>query len=325
MRRFASLKAQLSGLSESLDITFSEEVRDQLFRKGPFGARKIVALESTIISHGMPYPQNVECARDLEAIVRKNGAIPATIAIINGRIHVGLTSDELEFFGKNGKSCHKCSRRDLPYVISQKKNGATTVSGTILIANMVGIEIMATGGIGGVHRGGEVSMDVSADLTELGRTPVTVFCAGVKSILDIKRTLEVLETQGVAVLGFQTDIFPAFFTRDSGCKAPLSAPDVESVAKFVKAQKDLSTKSGAVIGIPLPKSAEADAALVETAVQQSLKELQEQHIGGRDVTPFVLKRVNEITQGKSLQANLALVKHNTLVASQVAAEYARLQ
>jgi pseudouridine-5'-phosphate glycosidase len=322
MQRLSILKQQLSGLSDSLDITFSDEVRKQLAL--PNGARKIVALESTIISHGMPYPENVQCARDLEDIVRRNGAIPATIAIIAGRIHVGLSDEQLEFFGKNGKSCHKCSRRDLPYVIAEKKNGATTVSGTILIANMVGIEIMATGGIGGVHRGGEVTMDVSADLTELGRTPVTVFCAGVKSILDIKRTLEVLETQGVAVLGFQTDIFPAFFTRASGCHAPLSVPSVDAVAAFVRAQKSLKTTSGAVVGIPLPKHAEADASVVEAAIQQSLRELQEKQIEGRDVTPYVLKRVNELTQGKSLKANLALVKHNIDIASQVAAKYAQL-
>ena len=322
MRRLKLLQSQLAGVSEQLDLTFSEEVRDQLSK--PNGARRVVALESTIISHGMPYPENVQCARELEAIVRSQGAVPATIAIINGRIHIGLSDEQLEFFGKNGKSCHKCSRRDLPYVLAQKKNGATTVSGTILIANMVGIEIMATGGIGGVHRGGEVSMDVSADLTELGRTPVTVFCAGVKSILDIKRTLEVLETQGVAVLGYQTDIFPAFFTRNSGCRAPLAVPDVESIAKFVQAQKSLKSTSGAVVGIPLPSHAEADASSVEAAIQQSLKELVEKKIEGRDVTPYVLKRVNELTQGKSLKANLALVKHNTEIASKVAAKYASM-
>lgn len=322
MRRFGVLRSQLSGLSETLDITFSDEVKHQLAL--PNGARKIVALESTIISHGMPYPDNVQCARDLEAIVRRNGAVPATIAIISGKIHVGMSDEQLEFFGKNGKSCHKCSRRDLPYVIAEKKNGATTVSGTILIANMVGIEIMATGGIGGVHRGGEVSMDVSADLTELGRTPVTVFCAGVKSILDIKRTLEVLETQGVAVIAYQTNIFPAFFTRNSGCQAPLSVPSVDAIASFVKAQKALKTTSGAVVGIPLPPHAEADASEVEKAIQQSLKELQEQRIEGRDVTPYVLKRVNELTQGKSLKSNLALVKHNTEIAAQVAAKYSQM-
>jgi pseudouridine-5'-phosphate glycosidase len=324
MRRLLVAQAQLSGATAppALDIAFSDEVRRQLAR--PNGARSVVALESTIISHGMPYPQNVECARELERIVRSHGAVPATIAVIAGRVHVGLSDSELEFFGKNGARCLKCSRRDLPFVIAEKRDGATTVSGTILIAHMVGIEIMATGGIGGVHRGGEVSMDVSADLTELGRTPVTVFCAGVKSILDIARTLEVLETQGVAVLGFQTQTFPAFFTRDSGCKAPLSVTDVDAVARFVLAQRALRTTSGAVVGIPLPAAAEADAAVVEAAIQQALKELAEQHVGGRDVTPFVLKRVNELTRGKSLVANLALVKHNTSIAAQVAARYAAM-
>ena len=327
MNRVATLRHQLAGTADTaptLDIVFSDEVARQLASNANGGARRIVALESTIISHGMPYPDNVACARELEAIVRQRGAVPATIAIIAGKIHVGLSDAELEFFGKNGASCHKCSRRDLPYVLAAKRNGATTVSGTILIASMVGIEIMATGGIGGVHRGGEVSMDVSADLTELGRTPVTVFCAGVKSILDIRRTLEVLETQGVAVVGYQTAVFPAFFTRDSGCAAPLSLPDADSVARFVLAQRQLRATSGAVIGIPLPAAAEADAAAVEAAVQRSLGEVAERRVEGRDVTPFVLRRVNELTAGKSLKANLALVKHNTSVAAEVAAKYAAM-
>lgn len=320
MQRILVNQAQVSGKTFSDIFVFTDEVRDALRAN----SRQVVALESTIISHGMPYPSNIECARALESIVREQGAVPATIAILGGKIHVGLSPEQLEFFGKNGPACLKCSRRDLPYVLAAKKNGATTVSGTILIANMVGIEIMATGGIGGVHRGGEVSMDVSADLTELGRTPVTVFCAGVKSILDIKRTLEVLETQGVAVMSYQTDIFPAFFTRNSGCHAPLSMHDVESLARFVQAQKQLRATSGAVVGVPLPKESEADLAVVEAAVQQSLRELSEKSIEGRDVTPYVLKRVNELTKGKSLEANLALVKNNTRLAAQVAARYARM-
>jgi pseudouridine-5'-phosphate glycosidase len=282
---------------------------------------KVVALESTIISHGMPYPQNVECARELESIVRAAGAVPATIAVLDGVIHVGLTDEQLEMFGKNGRSMLKCSRRDLSAAIAGRRNAATTVSGTILIAQMVGIEVMATGGIGGVHRGGEVSMDVSADLTELGRTRVLVVCAGVKSILDIPRTLEFLETQGVAVFGYGTDRFPAFFTRDSGSKAPLVMEDTQAGARYLLAQRAVRSTSGGILAVPLPAAAEADGIVVGAAIDKALAEATAQGVSGRDITPFLLKRVNELTKGKSLSANLALVKNNTKVASQIAVAY----
>lgn len=317
MNRLLNLKEQLG---TAAPIKFSEEVAEAL--KQPAGFAKVVALESTIISHGMPYPQNVECAKSLEAIVRSQGAVPATIAILDGVIHVGLGEDKLELLGKIGRACAKVSRRDLPAILAQKKNGATTVSGTILIAKMVGIAIMATGGIGGVHRGAEKTMDVSADLTELGRTRVLVVCAGVKSILDIPKTLEVLETHGVPVIGYKTNVFPSFFTRDSGCKAPLKMDSDEEIARFVAELRRLQYPGGGLLAVPIPKEQEAHN--VEGAIQQALKECSEKVTEGRDVTPFLLGRVNELTKGESLKANLALVRNNTLVASRVAVIFHKL-
>lgn len=317
MNRLFQIQEQLG---KPVPIKFSDEVSAAL--KEPAGFAKVVALESTIISHGMPYPQNVECAKELEAIVRKNGAVPATIAILDGVIHVGLSEDKLELLGKIGRKCAKVSRRDLPTILAQKKNGATTVSGTILIAKMVGIAIMATGGIGGVHRGAETTFDISADLTELGRTRVLVVCAGVKSILDIPKTLEVLETQGVPVIGYKTNTFPAFFTRDSGCNAPLRMDSDEEVAQFVAELRRLQYPGGGILAVPIPKEQEANN--VEGAIQQALKECSEKIKEGRDVTPFLLGRVNELTKGESLRSNLALVKNNTLVASRVAGVFHKL-
>lgn len=301
-----------------LPIVFSPEVAHQLRNAPNGGASRIVALESTIISHGMPYPQNVECARQLEAIVRKNGAVPATICILDGVIHVGVTDETLEKLGKYGRQCAKVSRRDLPLIMAQKKTGATTVSGTILIASLVGISIMATGGIGGVHRGGETSMDVSADLVELGHTPVLVVCAGVKSILDIGRTLEFLETQGVSVMTYQSDEFPAFFTRKSGQSTPLRVDSVDVAAQYVDAMQALRYRGGGILAVPIAPQHEADGAMIEGAIQQSLKETEEKRVAGRDVTPYVLKRIAEITENRSLKSNIELVKQNTDVASQIA-------
>lgn len=303
-----------------LPLVLSDEVRRQI-QSGPFGTAKIVALESTIISHGMPYPQNVKCAKEVESVVRKRGAVPATIAILDGVIHVGLGEKELELLGKLGPKCAKCSRRDLPLILAERRNGATTVSGTIWIASLVGIEVMATGGIGGVHRGGESTMDISADLVELGRTRTMVVCAGVKSILDIDRTLEVLETNGVSVMAFQSKIFPAFFTRNSGCAAPLTLKSVDDGARHLVATRQLNCQSGSVLGCPLPPENEADGNEIEKAIQQSLKEVEQKKIGGRDVTPYVLKRVNEITKGRSLTSNIALVKNNARIASDIAVAY----
>jgi pseudouridine-5'-phosphate glycosidase len=287
----------------------------------PVGFARIVALESTIISHGMPYPANVACAKDLQDIVRREGAVPATIAILNGVIHVGLSDEQLDLLGRLGRSCAKVSRRDLPFILSQHKNGATTVSGTILIAQMVGIDIMATGGIGGVHRNGESSMDVSADLQELGHTKVLVVCAGVKSILDIPRTLEYLETQGVSVFGYQTDEFPAFFTPKSGSKAPNVLHTPSQAAQYLVALRQLKYRGGGILAVPIPEDQAAQGEEIEQAIQKSLKELAAQDVRGRDITPFVLARVNELTQGRSLKSNIALVKNNTKVAAQIAVAY----
>lgn len=323
MQRFLGLREQLGN---PIPIKLSDEVAACLSassaKQDPTSFAKVVALESTIISHGMPYPENVQCAKELESIVRAQGAVPATIAILDGVIHVGLNEEQLELLGKIGRKCAKVSRRDLPAILAQKKNGATTVSGTILIAKMVGIDIMATGGIGGVHRGAESSMDISADLTELGRTRVLVVCAGVKSILDIPKTLEVLETQGVPVIGFGTDKFPSFFTRDSGCKAPLRMDTTEELARFVMELRRLKYPGGGLLAVPIP--ADKEAKNVEGAIQQALKECSEKISEGRDVTPFLLGRVNELTKGESLKANLALVKNNTKTAAQIAVQYHRL-
>jgi pseudouridylate synthase len=331
------LNILLDQMCPALPIRYSDEVAACLLRRPAVGKgakdglsprnadfAKVVALESTIISHGMPYPQNVECAKDLEAIVRSEGAVPATIAILNGVVHVGLNPDQLELLGKLGSQCAKVSRRDLPHIIAAKRNGATTVSATILIAQHVGIDIMATGGIGGVHRRGESTMDVSTDLTELGRTKVLVVCAGVKSILDIPRTLEVLETQGVGVFGYQTSEFPAFFTRHSGCKAPLTMDTPTQGANYLLALRQLGYASGGILGVPIPEEYEAEGKVVEDAIKVALKECDEKGVLGRDVTPFLLKRVNELTEGKSLKSNIALVKNNTRVASQIAVAYHKL-
>jgi len=284
----------------------------------------IVALESTIISHGMPYPQNVATAKEVEATVKENGAVPATIAILDGVIRIGLDNEALEKLGKLGPNVIKCSRRDIAYVVSQKKNGATTVSATMLIANMVGIRIFVTGGIGGVHREGENTMDISADLTELGRTPVAVVCAGAKSILDLGRTLEFLETQGVCVVGYDTDEFPAFFTPHSGCPTSCRVNTPEECANLLKSNHELKIGSGILINCPIPEKYAAEAAKVETAIQQSLNEMKVKNIIGKDITPYLLKRINEITGGESLKSNIALIKNNATIGAKIAVALASL-
>jgi len=283
----------------------------------------VVALESTIISHGMPYPQNVETARDVETVVRKNGAVPATIAILGGVVHVGLGDAELEKLGKLGHAVTKVSRRDLSVVIGRNGDGATTVSATMMIAARAGIKVFVTGGVGGVHRGGESSMDISADLTELGRTAMCVVCAGVKSILDIGRTLEYLETQGVTVLAYQTDEFPSFFTRTSGFQVQkghnMQTP--QSVGQVMAANRDYRIGSGMLLAVPVPAEYDAGPA-VQRAVEQALKEADDQGIAGAKVTPFLLERVAAISGGDSLESNIALVKHNAEVGAKVAVAYA---
>ncbi|KAL1832122.1 hypothetical protein ACET3Z_001773 [Daucus carota] len=287
--------------------------------------KAVVALESTIISHGMPYPQNLKTAKEVEAIVRENGAEPATIAILDGMPCVGLTSEELERLATLGTKCQKTARRDIAHVVATKGNGATTVSATMIFASMVGIPVFVTGGIGGVHRYGENTMDISSDLTELGRTPVAVISAGVKSILDIPRTLEYLETQGVCVTAYKTDEFPAFFSGQSSCKAPCRVNSPEDCARLIDANLNLQLGAGILIAVPIPEKHSAVGSVIESAIQRSLKEARDKNITGSAQTPFLLARVNELTGGASLASNIALVKNNALVGAQIATCLAQLR
>jgi len=284
--------------------------------------KAIVALESTIISHGMPYPQNVETALKVEAIVRENGAIPATIAIINGQICVGLDRAEIEKIGKAGSSVTKASRRDLPIIIANKENGATTVAATMIIAHMAGIKIFATGGIGGVHRGAEKTMDISADLQELAQTNVTVVCAGAKSILDLGLTLEYLETYGVPVIGFQTTEFPAFYSRKSGLSLNCTAQSPEEITQILSAKETLNYKGGCVIANPIPEAFEMEYTAINQATEQALEEADLKNIQGKEITPFLLNRIKQITKGKSLDANIKLVCNNAELAAKIAVTFA---
>ncbi|MEH7073327.1 pseudouridine-5'-phosphate glycosidase [Neobacillus drentensis] len=296
-------------------ITFSEEVQTAKEQGKP-----IVALESTIISHGMPYPQNVQTAREVEQIIRDNGAVPATIAIVDGKIKIGLSDEELEMFGKS-KDVAKVSRRDLASLIATKKLGATTVAATMICAELAGINIFVTGGIGGAHRGAETTMDISADLEELAQTNVAVICAGAKSILDLGLTMEYLETKGVPVIGYKTDVLPAFFTRTSEFTLNLRADDVDSIASTLKVKWDLGLKGGAVIANPIPEEHAMDEQFINGIIESALKEADERKIAGKDVTPFMLGKVKELTEGKSLVANIALVKNNAVVGAKIAVSF----
>lgn len=285
--------------------------------------RAVVALESTIISHGMPYPRNVETALKVEEIIRENGAVPATIAIINGRLKVGLTRDEIEILG-SGKNIIKTSRRDIPFIIANKADGATTVASTMIIAALAGVKVFATGGIGGVHRGAEHTFDISADLQELAHTSVAVICAGAKSILDIGLTLEYLETQGVPVVGYGTDELPAFYTRKSGFGVDYRVDSPEKLALALKAKWDLGLQGGMVIANPIPEQYEMDYDAITKAITMALKELDEKGIKGKESTPFLLGKVKEITGGASLESNIQLVYNNAKVGAQIAVELAKL-
>lgn len=296
-------------------IKISDEVKHALDNNLP-----IVALESTIISHGMPYPENYNTTIRLEKIVRDNGSIPAVIAIIDGVIHVGITNKELEFLSlpENRKDIVKVSRRDLPAVLGKKLSGATTVASTMLICNLVGIEVFATGGIGGVHRNAEVTMDISADLEELASTNVTVVCAGVKSILDIGLTLEYLETKGVPIYGFKTNEFPAFYLRESGYKTDYCINSPYEYAQIMKAKKALGLKGGQVVANPVFYEYEIDKNLISDSIAKALIEAEQNNIKGKEITPFLLSRIAQITQGKSLTTNIELVCNNAKVASLLA-------
>ena len=286
--------------------------------------KPVVALESTIISHGMPYPQNVETALNVEKIIRENGAVPATIAIIGGRLKAGLTAEEIEYFGKKGQAIAKASRRDIAVLCARGEDGATTVTTTMMIAHMAGIKVFATGGIGGVHRGAETTMDISADLEELAQTPVMVVCAGAKSILDLGLTLEYLETKGVPVIGYGTSELPAFYTRQSGFGVDYRMDSPEELAAAFKASHDMNLKGGMLVTNPIPEEYAMPLDTINAAIDQAIAECEAQGIHGKKTTPFLLARVAELTGGDSLASNIRLVYNNAKVAAQTAAAYCKL-
>lgn len=304
-------------LNKYLDV--APEVAEAIRSNKP-----VVALESTIISHGMPYPQNVETALKVEEIVREHGAVPATIAVIGGRLKAGLTHDEIEYLGKKGQAVNKASRRDLAVLVSRGEDGATTVTTTMIIAHMAGIQVFATGGIGGVHRGAEKTMDISADLQELANTPVCVVCAGAKSILDLGLTLEYLETQGVPVLGLRTDELPAFYCRTSGFKLDYNCKDEETVAKIMKAKWDIGLKGGAVVGNPIPEQYAMDPNYMNGIIDKAVAQANAEHIHGKAITPYLLAHIKDMTEGKSFAANLELAYNNAHAASKIAVAYSKL-
>ena len=303
-------------MNKYLDI--SPEVAEALDNGKP-----VVALESTIISHGMPYPGNVKTALLVEQTIRENGAVPATIAIIGGRLKAGLSEAEIEYLGKSGRNVAKASRRDLAALVARKADGATTVTTTMMIAHMAGIGIFATGGIGGVHRGAETSMDISADLEELGNTPVMVICAGAKSILDLGLTLEYLETKGVPVIGYGTNELPAFYTRHSGFGVDYRADSPAELAAMFTAQRELGLKGGMLVTNPIPEEYSMDKAVIDAAIEQALKEAAEAGIKGKEATPFLLAKVVELTGGDSLDSNIQLVLNNARLAAKTAVELAK--
>lgn len=286
--------------------------------------KPVVALESTIISHGMPYPQNVETALTVEKIVRENGAIPATIAIVGGKLTVGITPEEIDYLGKKGLNVTKASRRDIPILVSRGEDGATTVAATMIIANLAGIKIFATGGIGGVHRGAETTMDISADLEELSNTNVAVVCAGAKSILDLGLTMEYLETKGVPVIGYQTEELPAFYTRESGFKVNYKMDTPLEIAKALKAKENLNMKGSMVIANPIPVEYAMDSSYINNAINDAIVEADKLGIKGKETTPYLLDKIQKLTEGKSLESNIQLVYNNVKLGAQIASELSKL-
>jgi len=303
-------------MNKYLDI--APEVKKALDEGKP-----VVALESTIISHGMPYPRNVETALMVEQMVRDNGAVPATIAIIGGRLKAGLSHEEIEYLGKTGRGVTKASRRDLPALIARGADGATTVTTTMIIAHMAGIKIFATGGIGGVHRGAETTMDISADLQELAQTPVMVVCAGAKSILDLGLTLEYLETHGVPVIGYGTEELPAFYTRKSGFGVDYRVDSEKELAAMFRAQRELEYKGGMLVTNPIPEEYAMDKAVIDAAIEEALRQCAEAGVKGKESTPFLLAKVVELTGGNSLESNIKLVLNNAALAARTACELAK--
>lgn len=296
-------------------LVINDEVKAALAAGKP-----VVALESTIISHGMPYPKNVETALKVEQIIRDNGAIPATIAILKGKLVVGLEEDQIEYLGKAGQQVIKTSRRDIPFIVAAQKDGATTVASTMILAQMAGIKVFATGGIGGVHREAETTMDISADLQELANTNVAVVCAGVKSILDIGLTLEHLETHGVPVIGYKTEEMPAFYTVESGFKVDYQVDSAKQIAATLSAKWQLGLDGGVVIANPIPDEHSMDAQLITNTINQALVDMKAQGVSGKASTPFLLARIAQVTEGKSLEANIQLVYNNAALGAQIAAK-----
>ncbi|MDK9580033.1 pseudouridine-5'-phosphate glycosidase [Sneathia sanguinegens] len=280
--------------------------------------KPVIALESTIISHGMPYPKNMETALHVEEIIKNAGCVPATIGIINGKLKIGLTKDEIQILAKEGLKVTKVSRRDIPYVVSNKLNGATTVAGTMIAASLAGIKIFATGGIGGVHRGAETTMDISADLEELSRTNVAVICAGAKSILDLRLTLEYLETKGVPVLGYKTKELPAFFTSKSGLNLDYKMESAKQIADLLNTKWSLGINGGVVIANPIPHEFEMDPKLIEDVIEKAIEKANSLGIKGKDTTPFLLDEIQKVTSGNSLEANIHLVYNNVKLACEIA-------
>ena len=297
------------------------EIKDEV-KEALAAGKPVVALESTIIAHGMPYPQNIETALEIEDIIRDNGAVPATIGIIDGKIKIGLTKKEVEFLGESDEVI-KVSRRDLPVVLAEKKHGATTVAGTMIAADLAGIKIFVTGGVGGVHRGAEKSFDVSADLEELKKTSVAVIAAGAKSILDLGLTLEKLESFGVPVLGYQTEELPAFYSRHSGFNCDYKLESPEHTADILKAKWELGLEGGVLIANPVPEADEIEYSVINEKIEQALGEAEAKKIKGKELTPFLLDRIKEITDGQSLETNIALVRNNAVVGAKIAKAFAK--
>ena len=303
-------------MNKHLDLT--AEVKQALEEGKP-----VVALESTIISHGMPYPKNVQTALAVEKTIRENGAVPATVAIIGGRLKAGLTADEMEYFGKKGTAITKVSRRDIPGIVAKGQDGATTVAATMMIAAMAGIKVFATGGIGGVHRGAAQTMDISADLDEFTKTPVMVVCAGAKAILDLNLTMEYLETKGIPVYCYRTDELPAFYTRDSGIRAPFRADSARELADIWKAKTELGIQGGFIVANPIPREYSMDPVRINGAIDQAISEMNALGIRGKETTPYLLDKVQKLTGGDSLESNIRLVLNNAALAAQIACELSK--
>lgn len=303
----------MNHLSKHLEV--SSEVKKAIAENRP-----VVALESTIISHGMPYPKNVETALEVERIIRENGAVPATIAVIGGKLRVGLTKEEIDHLGKKGLEVAKTSRRDIPVILSRGEDGATTVAATMIIAAMAGVKIFATGGIGGVHRGAETTMDISADLEELAATPVMVVCAGAKSILDLALTREYLETKGVAIVGYRTAELPAFYTRSSGHTVDYRMDTPAEIASAFRIQGELGLSGGMVVANPIPEEYAMDADYIGATIESAVAEAEARNVKGKEITPFLLDKIQQATEGKSLEANIRLVYNNAVLASKIAVE-----